>query len=158
MSKMVVMATWEDAPHLTPAQKDELYSSIPPHQRDARTKGIPQLGSGAIYPVPESEVLVDDFPIPSYWPGVYALDVGWNRTAALWGAWDRQSDIVYLWSEYAKGQAEPAIHAQAVRSRGVWIPGVIDPAARGRGQKDGEQLLLVYRELGLELAPADNSV
>ena len=27
----------------------EFFASIPEYQRDARTKGIPQLGSGAIY-------------------------------------------------------------------------------------------------------------
>ena len=158
MSRYVVMATWDDAPHLTEAQKKELWESIPPYQRDARSKGIPQLGSGAIYPVPESEIVVDDFELPVYWPRVYALDVGWNRTAALWGAWDRESDYVYLYSEHYRGQAEPPIHAAAIRARGSWIPGVIDPAARGRGQKDGEQLFQDYRDLGLDLSMANNAV
>jgi phage terminase large subunit-like protein len=47
--KIVITATWDDVPHLTQAAKDELFASIPSYQRDARTKGIPQLGSGAIY-------------------------------------------------------------------------------------------------------------
>lgn len=158
MSRALVMATWDDVPHLTAEQKQELWDSIPPYQRGARSKGIPQLGSGAIYPVPESEIVVNDFEIPEYWPVAYALDVGWNRTACLWGAWDRQSDTIYLWSEYYKGQAEPAIHASAIKSRGNWIPGVIDPAARGRGQKDGEQLLQLYIDLGLDLSIAQNAV
>lgn len=158
MSRSLVMATWDDAPHLSEQDKKELWDSIPPYQRDARTKGIPQLGAGAIYPIPESDILVDDFEIPPYWPVSYALDVGWNKTAALWEAWDRQSDVVYLWSEYYRGQAEPAVHAAAIKSRGEWIPGVIDPAARGRGQKDGEQLLRIYQDLGLSLTPAQNAV
>ena len=66
--------------------KKDLYASIPPYQRDARSKGIPQLGSGAIYPVRESEIVRKPFEIPRYWPRCYALDVGWNRTAAVWGA------------------------------------------------------------------------
>ena len=60
--------------------------------------------------------------------------------------------------EHYRGQAEPAIHAQAINARGKWIPGVIDPAARGRGQKDGQQLISIYRELGLDLTEADNRV
>lgn len=158
MSRYVVMATWDDAPHLTSQQKKELWESIPPYQRDARSKGVPQLGSGAIYPVPETEITVNDFELPLHWPRCYALDVGWNRTAALWGAWDRQADCVYLYAEHYRGQAEPAVHAAAVRARGNWIPGVIDPAARGRGQKDGEQLFVNYRDLGLDLALANNAV
>lgn len=149
---------FDDAPHLSPESKAKLLASFPPHERDARTKGIPKLGSGAIYPVPESEFLVDDFTIPEHWPKAFAMDVGWNRTAAAWGAWDRQSDIVYLYAEHYRGQAEPAIHGAAIKARGAWIPGVSDPAARGRAQADGRQLLQIYKELGLDLDVADNAV
>ena len=157
-SKFVVMASWDDVPHLSDEVKTELYASIPPFQRDARSKGIPQLGAGAIYPVPETDLVVDDFPIPAHWPRVYALDVGWNRTAALWGARDLETDTLYLYSEHYRGQAEPVIHAEAIKGRGLWIPGVIDPAANGRSQKDGDQLLRQYVELGLTLTPAANTV
>lgn len=157
-SKYVVMATWDDAPHLTERVKKELWASIPPFQRDARTKGIPQLGSGAIYPVPESDFVVDPFDIPAHWPKAYGMDVGWNRTAAVWGAWDRDTKVLYLYSEHYRGQAEPSIHAESIRSRGEWIPGVIDPASRGRNQKDGKQLLQDYIDQGLDLDIAANGV
>ena len=157
-SKFVVMATWDDVPHLDDVVKKELWDSIPPFQRDARSKGVPQLGAGAIYPVPESDIVVPDFSIPDHWPRSYALDVGWNRTAAIWGAKDPETKIVYLYSEHYRGQAEPVIHAHSIKSRGDWIPGVIDPAARGRGQKDGAQLLDQYQDLGLDLTPAVNAV
>jgi hypothetical protein len=127
--------------------------------REARTKGVPSLGAGAIYPVPEDAIVCDVFSIPDYFPQCYALDVGWNRTAAIWGAHDTQTDIVYLYSEHYRGDAEPPVHAAAIRARGTWIPGVIDPAARGRGQKDGKRLLDDYIALGLEtLVPADNAL
>lgn len=157
-TKAVVMATWDDAPHLTKAQRDDLWKSIPPYQRDARAKGVPQLGSGAIYPVPESDIVVPSMPIPDHWPRVYALDVGWNRTAAIWGAHDRDAGVWYLYAEHYRGQAEPAVHAEAIKARGTWIPGVIDPAARGRSQHDGQQLRSLYDDLGLDLSSADNSV
>lgn len=151
-------ATWDDVPHLTAGQKQQLWDSIPPYQRDARAKGIPQLGAGAIYPVPESEIVCQPFEIPNWWPRAYGLDVGWNRTAAVWGAYDRDSDTLYLYSEHYKGQAEPSIHADAIRSRGNWIQGAIDPASRGRAQRDGDQLLYLYRDLGLDLRTANNAV
>lgn len=157
-TRFVVMASWDDAPHLTKEQKDLLWNSIPPYQRDARSKGIPQLGSGAIYPVAESEVAVDPFEIPEHWPRVYALDVGWARTAAIWLALDRETQTAYAYSEHYRGQAEPSIHAESIRARGDWIKGVIDPAARGRSQADGQQLMVQYQELGLDLTAADNAV
>ncbi|MHB1956050.1 MAG: terminase large subunit domain-containing protein [Sulfobacillus sp.] len=159
-SKCVVMASWDDVPHLSDAAKRDLLASIPPFQRDARSKGIPQLGAGAIYPVPESEFVIDDFALPDHFPRAYGMDVGWNRTAAPWAAWDRQADIVYLYAEHYRGQAEPAVHAEAIKARGAWIPGVIDPAARGRSQDDGRRLLELYGKsgLGLDLEIADNAV
>jgi hypothetical protein len=157
-SRYLVQAGWDDVPHLDADTKRELLASTLPHLRDARSKGVPSLGAGAIYPVAESEVMVEPFPIPAYWPRAYGQDVGWNRTAAIWGAVDRNTDTVYLYAEHYRGQAEPSVHADAVKARGVWIPGVIDPASRGRAQKDGEQLLALYQGLGLHLTIADNSV
>jgi len=157
-SKYLVNAGWDDVPHLDEQTKSELLEATPPFLRDARTKGIPSLGAGAIYPVVESSVVCDPFEIPEYWPRCYGLDVGWKKTAAVWGAWDRDDDVVYIYTEHYRGQAEPAIHAAAINARGTWIPGVIDPASRGRGQKDGEMLFEEYEGLGLTLDKADNAV
>lgn len=156
--KFVIMATWDDVPHLSEDVKQELLLSIPPFQRDARSKGVPQLGAGAIYPVSESDILVEPFDIPDSWEKCYGLDVGWNRTACVWGAIDPASGACFLFAEHYRAAEEPVIHAAAIKTVGDWIPGVIDPAARGRGQKDGVQLFQMYRDLGLDIMVADNSV
>ncbi len=153
-----VQAGWDDCPHLDEDTKRELLASIPPHQREARTKGTPSLGSGAIYPVAESDIVVSPFRIPDHWPRAYGMDVGWNRTAVVWGAKDPEDGVIYLYSEHYVGSEKPPMHADAIKARGAWIPGVIDPASNGRSQEDGGQLLKTYRALGLNLMPADNSV
>jgi hypothetical protein len=158
VAKAVVTVGWAETPHLTDEVKEAMLKSIPPFQRDARTKGIPILGAGAIYPVSEDDYIVDDFPIPDHWPRAYALDVGWNKTAAVWGAWDRDTDVVYEYSEHYMGEAPPLVHADAIKGRGAWIPGVIDPAARGRTQTDGSNLMDIYREHGLDILKAENAV
>jgi len=157
-SRFMVQAGWGDVPHLDEDTKRELLQSTPPHLRDARTKGIPALGSGAIYPVAIEDIEIAPFVIPAYWPRAYALDVGWNRTACLWGAWDPIDETLYFYAEYYAGQAVPAVHAEAIKARGSWIRGVIDPAARGRSQGDGTQLFATYRDLGLLVTPANNAV
>lgn len=158
MSRYATQIEWNDVPHLTDDQKAKLLDSIPLHQRDARTKGIPVLGAGQIYPVAEAAVVCEPFAIPQFWPRAYGLDVGWNRTAAIWGAWDRESDTVYLYSEHYAGQQPPSIHADAIRARGDWIAGAVDPASAGANQKDGTRLIDEYQALGLNIHPADNSV
>mgnify|MGYP001588529111 CR=1 FL=1 len=161
-NRALVMAGWDDVPHLSAAQKQLMLEETPPHLIEARSKGIPSIGAGAIYPLAQSEFLVNDLSIQPHWPRAYALDVGWNRTAALWGAFDPDAKILYLYAEYYRGQAEPAIHSTAIKAKGGWIPGVIDPASSGSGQRDGKKLADVYGKsshgLGLDLAFADNDV
>lgn len=157
-AKFLVTATWDDVPHLSDEVKKELWNSIPAYQRDARTKGIPALGSGAIYPIPESELVIPDHAIPDHWPRAYGMDVGWNRTAGIWAALNRDTDVLTLYSEHYAGEAQPVVHAAAFRARGEWIRGAIDPASRGRGQIDGQKLLDMYRDLGLKVEEAQNAV
>lgn len=157
-NRFVLTMGFDHVPHLSEESKKKLLLSYPPHERDARSKGIPQLGSGAIYPVAESEIIVDDFPIPDHWPKFYGMDVGWNKTSAGFWALNRDNDTIYRFGEHYLGQAEPAIHAQGIKARGDWIPGVIDPASRGRAQKDGAQLFELYKQLGLDLEIANNAV
>jgi hypothetical protein len=152
------MCTWDQVPHLSEQAKKELWDSLPPHQRETRSRGVPALGSGVIYPVPEEDIVVAPFQIPDHWPRGYGLDVGWRFTAAIFGALDRDTDVLYLYDEYLRGEAEPAVHAAAIRARGTWLPGFIDPAAEGRNQVDGRRLMEMYRQLGLSVAPADNAV
>lgn len=157
-SRYTVNAGWDDVPHLDEATKRELLEGTPPHLREARSKGVPSLGSGAIYPIPLEEVECAPFAIPAYWPRCYGFDVGWNRTAAVWVAKDPSEDVMYAYAEHYRGQAEPVVHAEAIKARGGWIAGAIDPASRGRAQLDGRQLLASYQALGLNLVMANNAV
>lgn len=157
--RAVTTISWSDVPHISKEAQAELLEAIPIHQRDARSKGIPQLGAGAIYPVAEESIVVAPFALPGWYRCCYALDVGWNRTAALWGALDPEDDILYLYSEHYMGESLPSVHAGSILARGRWIPGVIDPAARGRGSNDGVRLYEEYVSLGLTtLTPANNAV
>lgn len=150
--KFVTMVGWDDVPHLSEDLKKKLLSTIPAHMRDVKTKGIPYLGAGAIYPVPESDITCEPFKIPDYWPKAYAFDPGWNKTAAVWGAYDAESDTWYLFSEYYRGQAEPEVHAGNIKAKGEWIDGVADPhgSKTGRGVSD-QSFLEAYEKLGLNL-------
>lgn len=159
------MIGWDDTPHLLPPNVDketldELEADMLPHQRQARRTGRPSLGAGAVYPVEEDRFLCEPFPIPEFWPRAYSLDVGWNRTAALFGARDPDTEIEYWIAEYYVGQAEPVIHAHAIQAMmpKEWeLEGAIDPASRGSSQRDGRKLRYEYEDLGLKLRMANNA-
>lgn len=157
--KMYVQAGWDDVPHLDETAKKRILATMLPYQMAARTKGEPSLGSGAIFPIAEADLIVPPRDFPSYlWPKAFGMDVGWNRTANIWGALEVSTDILYLYDEHYMGQGEPPSHAMAIRARGEWMKGLIDPAANGRNQDDGKRLLDQYRALGLDLTKADNAV
>lgn len=158
MSRAVIQCGWDDVPHLRQEDIESMIKGLPPHEIEARRKGVPSLGSGAIYPIPEEDILCEPFSIPPHFAKAYGMDVGWKMTTAIWGAYDRDNDIIYAYSEHGRGQAEPIIHATAIKARGAWINGIIDTAARGRSQVDGKNLFDLYEEQGLILNNADKAV
>lgn len=155
--RYAIAISWDDAPHLTEEDKATMIAEMPPNERDARTKGIPALGSGRVYPVAEDEITCKWFEIPDYFPRAYALDFGWNNTAAVWMAQDPTSQIIYVYSTYKKGKVTDAQHAYAIMERGKWMSGAADPSGGGR-RDDGRMRIDYYRGLGLDLHPGYNSI
>ena len=145
---------WKDIPYslLPEARRKELIAQYLPHEIKARTEGIPSVGSGMVYPVSEDEFVVEPFELPNHWRKAFALDPGYRgKTAGLWAAWDEDSDCIYLYSEHYQGLTQPAVHVDAMRRRGSWIPCIIDPA--GANIEDGKRVKQTYKELMHALNP-----
>lgn len=88
---------WDDAPHLSEKIKAELLSSFPAHQRDMRTKGIPMLGHGRIYDLPEESITCQPFQCPDHFFVIDGQDFGWDHPQAHVQLWeDRDTDVIYL--------------------------------------------------------------
>jgi|SRR5579872_3546903 len=156
--KWYIQAGWKDVPHISEDEQRTLLITVPPYQIKARTLGEPSLGAGAIYPLPEEDFIIKTAPIPPSWRRMYALDVGWRRTAALWVAENPANGQHILYDEHYQSAGEPASHAAAIRARGEWIHGVVDPACLASSQVDGKTLMEHYKRAGLLLHPADNAV
>lgn len=147
--RAVVTMTIEDAEHFTPEERAKIIASYPAHEREARTRGIPTLGSGLIFPVLEEDIVCEPFQIPSFWPQIGGLDFGWDHpTAAVSLAWDRDSDIVYLTRNYRKREATPVFHAAAIKPWGPWLPWAW-PHDGNNDTAAGKNLATQYREQGL---------
>ena len=147
---------------LTQVFIDEEYLPFPVGAHDDMLDGLARIfdlgiDAAAVFPVPIDEVLIDPFKIPGSWPKCYALYPGRERMAALWAAHDKETDTVYLYAEHYRRQAEPSIHATAIKARGDWIPGVIGPWMKGRPERDAKQIVEDYRSLGLNLELANNA-
>jgi phage terminase large subunit-like protein len=115
--------TIDDAEHIPVEERARIIASFPAHEREARARGIPTLGSGRIFPVPESQIVVQPFTIPSHWWRIKALDFGWQHpTACCWMAQDRDTDTIYVYRTYRRSEAPVAIHAAAINAVDPWIP------------------------------------
>jgi phage terminase large subunit-like protein len=147
-----VNMTIEDAEHISPAERARIIASFPAHQREARAKGIPTLGSGAIFPVAEESITVEPFSIPKHWPRICGLDFGWDHpTAAAWIAWDRDTDTLYVYDAYRVAEQPIPIHAAAIRAKGKWIP-VAWPHDGWQTEKgSGVQLAEQYKACDVEM-------
>ena len=159
-----INATWEDNPYLSQDMKETLAASYSEHEKEARMKGIPALGAGKVYPVTESSIETDPFPIPDHFVPLWGLDFGWNNTAAVVGYLDRDTDIMYLTDCYLNGAEvrggeglTPAQHVAVMPDIMRRSKGVCDPAGGGTSQASGERAINLYKEF-YDMEPADNSV
>lgn len=149
-----VGATWDDVPHLGAAEKAELWANTPAYMRDARAKGIPQRGSGVVFPVAESTITVEPFLIPQIWPCIGGMDFGWDHpSAAVKIAHDRDSDTLYVVGTYREREKTPLQFAAGVRPWGKWLPWAwpADGLRKDKDPRAGKMLAELYREEGLEM-------
>ncbi len=146
--------TWDDAPHLTDAVKMQMLAAIPEYQRDMRSKGLPLMGSGLVFPISEEAVKVEPFKIPTYWPRIKGLDFGYDHPTALsCCVWDRDNDIFYVYDCYtAKGDnATPSYFAPAVNRRESWIPVAWPHDGLQHDKGSGIQLAQQYKDAGINM-------
>lgn len=154
MTRHVTFATIDDADHFTPKQRAEITSAYPAHEREARTRGIPVLGSGRIFPIEESAITVAPFVIPDIWAQINGLDFGYDHPFAAAGcAWDRDADVFYVCREYRERQATPLIHSGAVKPWGDWIPSAWPHDGLQHDKGSGEELAKQYETHGLNMLP-----
>jgi len=116
-------ATWDDSPHLDRDAVEQLLSSYPEHERDTRSKGVPMMGSGGVYNIPDGMIMCEPFEIPDYFRRICGIDFGIDHpAAAAWIAYDADADTIYVYDCYKERNQTAAYHAAAIRSRGSWIP------------------------------------
>lgn len=152
MSRSVTSMTIDDAEHYTPEQRQAIIDSYPPHEREARIKGIPSMGSGRVFPVSEEQIVCEPREIPGHWPQIVGIDFGWDHPfAAMRLAWDRDNDRVYVISEYAQRETTPVIHAASVKPWGAWIPVAWPHDGLQHDKGSGESLAKQYEAQGLNL-------
>jgi phage terminase large subunit-like protein len=150
-----VVMTIDDVEHYKEDEKAKIIASYPAHELEARTKGIPVLGSGRIFPVAEETIAIEHKEFPSHWPRIGGMDFGWDHPfAAVEPVWDRDTDVVYVARTHRLREASPIIHAAAIRPWGkelrwAWPRDGARETLEGAGIALAEQ----YKAQGLNVFP-----
>lgn len=149
----LTIMTIDDAPHYSQEERQRIIESYPAHEREARARGVPVLGSGRVFPVEESALSVSAFPVPSHWAVIAGMDFGWDHPfAAVSLAWDRECDIVYVTGVYRIRNETPLVHAATLKAWGkVCFAWPHDGLQHEKGS--GKSLADLYRSHGLDLLP-----
>lgn len=152
--RALINATIDDAGHYTPEERARIVAAYPAHERDARARGIPVLGSGRVYPVDESIFVVDPFPLGKHLPRMAAIDFGISHpTAVVWLAWDRDTDAVIVYDSMRIKDTSVVLQAPLIAAKGKWIPCAYPHDGDNREKSSGLTLASQYRELGVNMLP-----
>jgi len=150
----ITTATWDDVEHLDEKTKTQLLSVYSPAEREMRSKGIPVFGSGLVFPVPEDDIICDDFDIPRHYPCIAAIDFGFDHpTAISWVAMDPDDDIIYVYDEYRRSKETPLTHAAVINARTPSLPVAFPHDGLQHDKGSGVQLAQQYRDLGVYMLP-----
>lgn len=144
--------TWDDAPHLTEEVKIQLLAAIPEYQRDMRSKGIPILGSGVIFPVADEDISCVPFECPDHWPVLNGCDFGWDHPQGHVQLWfDPDQQITYVTRGWRKAERDSDQAWGAVKnwSKGVPVAWPHDGHQHEKG--GGLQLQKQYADSGFNM-------
>lgn len=148
--RFLVRMELDEAAHIPPEERQKIIDSYPEHERDARTRGIPMLGSGRIYAIAESEIKEKAFRVPDHWPRIIGLDIG-NWTAAVEVAWDRDSDTVHVIHVYKKQGELPIYHAAAIKKLGPFP--IAWPNDAAASKDNNTPIVELYKKEGCKMLP-----
>lgn len=145
-------AGWNDVDHLTEDDKNNLLGNIPRWQWGMRMYGDIILGEGMVYACTEGvdSLLVKPIEIPDHWRRVCGIDIGITHyTAAVWTAYDIDTDTMFVYDSYRHKGETPAYHTPMIRSRGSWIPCILPHDSDNTERGSGMSVAHFYREAGL---------
>ena len=149
-----ITAGWDDVPHLSKAETELMLAHLPEREHAARSQGVPLPTSGAVYRSPQSEYVIEPFPIPEHFAYCGAIDPGWNTFAALLGRYDWQNNVLYIVEEYCAEGLTTTENAKAIRTMMQHCSPITDRHSMTTSTADGSSEIQRLRRAGVKARPA----
>ena len=150
-----VNMTLDEAEHFTAEEKRKRFEGYRKHEREARARGEPLLGSGRVFQYDEETLKEDSILyIPEGWCKLWGIDFGINHPfAAVLILWDKDNDVIHVHHTIRMADALILQHAAAMKPIGVNVPVAWPQDGTQRDRKTGEPTAALYRQQGLRLLP-----
>ena len=155
--RAVITMTLDEAGHFSEEEKKRRLEGYMAHERDARAKGVPILGSGSVYQFSDElirEPLIESPPV--HWAKLWGIDFGIDHPfAAVLALWDRDNDIIHIHHAIRmKGTGStvlPLNHATAMKNIAAAVPVAWPHDGHVRDKGSGDVLATTYRKHGLSM-------
>lgn len=148
----VTSMTIDDALHIPAEQRAAIIAAFLPHEREARARGVPTLGSGRIFMALEDSVTEPPIEfVPAHWVKLWGVDFGIDHPfGAVLILWDRDADVIHVHHTYRVTDALPIQHAEAVKKVAGEVP-VAWPNDGNVRRDDGKPMADHYKRHGLKM-------
>ncbi|MGL5583766.1 MAG: terminase large subunit domain-containing protein [Cetobacterium sp.] len=144
------------APHLTTEKIEELKSGWPEYQHEMRVYGLPVLGSGAVFPFPDSLIVCEDVVPKPTWDIIVGLDFSSVSDASVvaWVTYDPDEEMYYLFHvDYITemtNKNEEYMANLILNSEWPWAP-TISPHDGGVNSTNPESKAKVMKRMGVNI-------
>ena len=151
-ARAVTTMTIEDAEHIPVEKRAEIISAYLDYEREARANGVPMLGSGAVFQIPESMITEPTLEyIPPHWVKIWGIDFGIDHPfAACLLLWDRDNDVIHVHHCFRMSGTgstiTPLNHAYAMKQYAAAVPVAWPHDGNNRSPGSGEALAAIYRK------------
>lgn len=106
-----------------------------------------------VFPYSNSEIIAGTpADIGPLWRRCWGMFGDWKMAGVVWLAENPETRVWYAYAEHYTARKEIALHVDAIKQRGAWIPGVLDVAPHG-DRLDTFAITKQYQAAGLRCSP-----
>jgi phage terminase large subunit-like protein len=150
--RTVVRMTLDDATFYDEDAKADVIAQYTHAEAEARVRGLPAIGQGLIWPFSRDTYYMNAFEIPTHFFRIKGMDFGIGHpTAAIWLAWNADTDHYFVYHEYKKADALISTHASALDSVDSWVPTSWPHDMEDRNPSSGDKYALEYENEGVDM-------
>jgi phage terminase large subunit-like protein len=153
--RSITIMTIDDALHFSAEERAKRVAGYPAHEREARAKGIPMLGSGRIFQISDEAIMEAPLSyIPAHWVLLWGIDFGIGHPfAAVLIAWDKDNDVIHVLHTIRVKDQLPLQHSVPMKARGAAVPVAWPQDGTQRKGEAGESMATLYKKQGLHMLP-----